>query len=253
MGARVAMVGRVGRDAFGEQTLNNFGDEKIDTTHVTRDEERPTGVASIAVDDSGGNCIIVIAGANAALSVEDVRRAAPAITAAAVLVAQLETPIAATLEAFRLAKQVGARTILNPAPAAVLPPELLQCTELLVPNEPELEHLTGHRVRGVEDAKAAARQLLTWGPATVIATLGERGVLVVEAEETEYVRAQEVQAVDTTGAGDVFIGTLAAFLAEGRTLSDAVRGANLAASISVTRPGTQTSFPRREEVVPLMA
>lgn len=248
MGARVTMVARVGTDAFGEQTLQNFRDQGIDTSHIIRDADRPTGVASIAVDDEGRNCIIVVGGANEGLSAEDVRRATPVITEATVLVAQLETPIPATLEAFRLAKDAGMITVLNPAPAASLPPELLQRTDLLVPNEPELELLTGRVIKGVEDAKAAARQLLAWGPRTVVATLGGRGALVVEAETTDYVRAMRVDPVDTTGAGDVFIGTLAALLADERPLSEAVRWANAAAALSVTRPGTQTSFPRREEI-----
>lgn len=248
MGACVTMVARVGADPFGSQAVQNLTDHGIDVAHVLTDEHRPTGLASIAVDETGVNTIIVVGGANEGLSPEDVRRATPGITEATVLVGQLETPIDATLEAFRLAKDAGMMTVLNPAPAAALPPELLQRTDLLVPNESELEMLTGRVIRGVEDAKAAARQLLAWGPRTVVTTLGDRGALVVEPESTEYIRAIRVKAIDTSGAGDVFIGTLAAMLAEERDLAESVRWANAAAALSVTRHGTQTSCPRRDEV-----
>jgi ribokinase len=248
MGARVVMIARVGADSFATESIHNLRDHGIDVTHVLCDEHRPTGMASIAVDEGGSNAIIVIGGANEGLSPEDVRRATAAITETAVLVAQLETPVEATIEAFRLAKDAGMLTMLNPAPASPLPPELLQHTDLLVPNETELELLAGRVIRGVEDAKNAARQLLSWGPRTVVVTLGDRGALVVEPEATSYVRGIGVSAVDTTGAGDVFIGTLAAMLAEERPLAEAVRWANAAAAISVTRHGTQTSCPSREEV-----
>jgi ribokinase len=249
MGARVTMIARVGADAFGTQAMQNLAEHGIDVAHVLLDEQRPTGLASISVDEAGANAIIVVGGANDGLSPEDVRRATPGITESTVLVSQLETPIAATLEAFRLAKDAGMTTVLNPAPAAALPPELLQRTDLLVPNQPELEMLAGRVIHGVEDAKAAARQLLAWGPRTVVITLGDRGALVVEPEATEYIRAIGVKAIDTSGAGDVFIGTLAAMLAEERDLAEAVRWANAAAALSVTRHGTQTSCPRREEVL----
>ena len=174
MGARVLMIARVGADAFAAEAIHNLRDNGIDVAHVLCDEQRPTGMASIAVDDEGNNAIIVIGGANEALSPEDIRRATAAITEATVLVAQRETPIEATLEAFRLAKDAGMQTLLNPAPASPLPPEVLQRTDLLVPNETELELLAGRVIRGVEDAKSAARQLLAWGR-TVVVTLGDRG------------------------------------------------------------------------------
>ena len=126
MGARVTMIARVGADAFGTQAIQNLAENGIDVAHVLPDEQRPTGLASIAVDEAGANAIIVVGGANEGLSPEDVRRATPGITESTVLVSQLETPIAATLEAFRLAKDAGMMTVLNPAPAAALPPELLQ-------------------------------------------------------------------------------------------------------------------------------
>jgi ribokinase len=246
--ARVSMVTKIGRDVFGEQARRNFEDQGIDTTHVTTDAARPTGVAAILVDDAASNCIVVVAGANEALRAEDVRAAAEAIRSASILLCQLETPLEATLEAFRIAKEAGVRTLLNPAPAATLPDEVLRLTDLLVPNEPELGMLTGRKLASLDQVKAAAGELRGRGPKTVVATLGAQGALIVTEKEATHVPTSAVKAIDTTGAGDAFIGSLAVFLAEGRALAEAVRGANAVAAITVTRPGTQTSFPRRAEV-----
>jgi ribokinase len=248
LGAQVHMVSRVGRDVFGEQTLAHYRAEGIDTTHVRADTERPTGVASIVVDDEARNCILVVAGANGALSVEDVRAAAEAIRTADVLLCQLEVPVETTGEALRLARSAGVRTVLNPAPALPLSDELLSLADLCVPNETEVEALTG-----LAEPEAAARALRRRGPGTVIVTLGRLGALVVDGQTVQHVPGTEVEAVDTTGAGDAFIGALAVALAEGRPLAEAVRRANVLAALSVTRPGTQTSFPRRDEAEAFLA
>jgi ribokinase len=248
LGAGVSMVSKVGRDVFGEGALRNFIENRVDVTHVTTDADRPSGVASIVVDDSARNCIIVVPGANQALTPGDVREAASAIHQAQVLLCQLEVPMKATFEAFRLAKAAGVRTILNPAPAVALPDELLALADLCVPNETELELLTESEAASIEQAETAARRLLQRGPSTVIVTMGERGVLVVERQRVEHIAARPVNAVDPTGAGDAFIGSLAVFMAEGQSLSAATRRANGVAALSVTRLGTQTSFPSREEV-----
>jgi ribokinase len=248
LGADVTMVGRVGKDAFGEQTLANLRKEEIDTRHVFVDDKHSSGVASIVVDDNGQNLIIVIPGANGALSAEDIRQAAPAIQAAKMLLCQLEVPLATTLEAFRLARAGGVRTLLNPAPAQTLPEELLHLTDLCVPNESELELLTGQTLTTVEAVKRAGRQLLQRGPSTVIVTLGAEGALVMEHEREQQLPAEAVQAVDTTGAGDAFLGSLAVFLVEGVPLLEAVRRANTVAALSVTRPGAQASFPTYTDI-----
>jgi ribokinase len=247
LGARVAMVSKVGRDVFGDDTLRNYRAEGIDTTHVSVDAERTTGVASIVVDDAAQNSILVVAGANERLSAEDVRAAAPAIQAAAVLLCQLEVPVETTHEALRLAKASGVRTILNPAPAVPLPDDVLRLADLCVPNETEVELLTGKPAETLEQAEAAARALIQRGCGTVIVTLGQRGALLVEPHATEHAPAFGVKAVDPTGAGDAFIGSLAVFLAEGRALAEAARRASAVAASSVTRLGTQTAFPRRDE------
>jgi ribokinase len=250
LGARVSMVGRVGRDVFGEEALRNFHREQVETAHVQVDAERPTGVASIVVDDAAENCILIVPGANHGLTPAHVQDAAAVIRAADVVLCQLEVPVECCLEAFRLARAAGVRTILNPAPAAALPDELLRLTDLCVPNETEIEALTGAPV-APEGMEAAARALRRRGPRMVIVTLGARGALVVD-DDTRNVPAFAVRAVDPTGAGDAFIGSLAVFLAEGVQLTEAVRRANAAAALSVTRLGTQTAYPRRGEVEALL-
>lgn len=244
LGAQVTMVTKVGRDVFGEGTRRNYQEQGIATTYVM-DDERFSGVAPIFVDDSAQNFIVIIPGANLGLSPADARGAASVIKSADALICQLEVPVETTLEAFRVAKAKGVRTILNPAPAAPLPDELLRLTDLCVPNETEAEALTGQAVTTVTDAEAAAQALLKRGPRTVIITLGDRGSLLVEDRIVELIPPVRVAAVDPTGAGDAYIGSLAVFLAEGLPMRDAVRRANAVAALSVTRVGTQVSFPTR--------
>ncbi len=249
LGARVSMIGKVGRDVFGEGALRNYREHGIDTTHVTLDPERPTGVASIVVDDQAQNSILVVPGANLGLTPDDVRAASSTIQGAAVLLCQLEVPIDAVAEALRIARAAGVMTILNPAPAVALPDELLQLADLCVPNESEIELLTGGQTAAtVQEAAAAAWELQKRGPRTVIVTLGERGALIADAGSAEHVPAPRVAAVDSSGAGDAFIGALGVFLAEGVPLRLAVERANAVAALSVTRLGTQMSFPKRGEV-----
>jgi len=243
LGAEVAMISAVGADAFGTQALANYRQNGVEIAHVRVVADCPTGTAAILVDDAAANCIVVVAGANGMISLDDVRAARPAIISAAVLVAQLETPIEPTVEAFRVARSVGVRTILNPAPARPLPDELLALCDLCVPNETELETLTGLPA-GEEAAQALRRR----GPEVVIVTLGEKGALVVKEQGSETIAAPVVRAVDPTGAGDAFIGALAVLLAERLPLRDAVGHANRLAALTVTRAGAQESFPSREQL-----
>lgn len=247
LGARVSMVTKVGRDVFGEGTLKNYREQGIDTTHVLFDDTRFSGVAPIFVDDRAQNFIVIVPGANLGLSPADAQAAREVILAADILICQLEVPVETTLEAFRIAKRGNVRTILNPAPAAEIPDELLALADICAPNETETELLTGLPVSTVAEAKVAARKLLARGAKTVIVTLGERGALVVNPETVENLPAIPVNAVDPTGAGDAFIGSLAVFLGEGLAFADAVRRANAVAALSVTRVGTQVSFPLRHE------
>jgi ribokinase len=247
LGAQVTMVNKVGRDVFGEGTLKNYRNQGIDTTHVLFDESRFSGVAPIFVDDDAKNFIVIVPGANLGLLPADVQNAKQVILEADILICQLEIPIETTLEAFRIAKSGNVRTILNPAPAAPIPEELLQLSDICAPNETETELLTGQPVGTLAEAEAAARKLLSQGPGTVILTLGERGALLVDKDSVENLPAIKVAAVDPTGAGDAFVGSLAVFLGEGLPLRDAIRRANAVAALSVTRIGTQVSFPKRAE------
>jgi ribokinase len=253
LGARVTFVSKLGHDVFAEGLRRHYQDQGIDTAHVLTDPDRLSGVASIVVDDEARNCIIVVPGANLGLTPRDVQEAAPAIRAARVLVCQLEVPLETTLEAFRVAKAAGVRTILNPAPAVPLAEELLRLTDMCIPNETEIELLTQKPAATFEQAATAAMALRERGPQTVIVTLGVRGLLVADGKTVEHVAAVPVQAVDPTGAGDAFIGSLAVFLAEGDSMSRAVRRANAVAALSVTRLGAQTAFPSHAEAAAFLA
>lgn len=247
LGAQVTMVTKLGRDVFGDGTLKNYREQGIDDTYVLFDDKLSSGVAPIFVDAEARNFIVIVPGANLGLLPADVQNAREAISRAQIMICQLEVPVETTLEAFRVAKQADLLTILNPAPAAQLPDELLRLTDICAPNETETELLTGMPVHTMEDAERAARKLQERGPKRVILTLGERGSLVLDGEQMWHAPAVKVKAVDSTGAGDAFVGSLAVFLGEGLGLNDAVRRANAVAALSVTKIGTQVSFPKRQE------
>lgn len=244
LGAHVSMVSKVGSDTFGDDYLRNFADAGVDHAHVSRSTTASTGVAPIWVDETtGANQIIVVLGANAELTDDDVHRAAGAIRGADVVVCQWEVPIGAVRTAFAVARAAGVRTVFNPAPVqGGLPDDLWPLVDVFCPNEHEAHALTGRPVATLDEATAAARTLLARGVGAVVLTLGERGALVVDAAGATAIDAPVVQAVDTTGAGDAFVGTLAVRLAEGRSLVDAARDAIAVASDSVTRLGTQKSY-----------
>jgi ribokinase len=242
--AEVTMVCKLGRDVFGEGTLENFRAHGVDTTHVTFTEDAFSGVAPIAVDPDGRNAIIIVTGANDLLSLDDLERARPAIAAADVVVCQLELPVETTLSALRIAREEGVRTIFNPAPARDdLPDELFRLSDVICPNEPETELLTG-----MPAGERAARELLARGVGSVALTLGDQGCLLVEGDSVTEVPVEPVRAVDTTGAGDAFVGALATFLAAGRSPVDAAERSNAVAALSVQGRGTQTSFPSADDL-----
>lgn len=251
LGAAVTFVGKVGNDIFGQDMLANFRAEGIDASYVQTTDEAASGVAVITIDATGMNSIIVIPGANGLLTAADVEAAQPAIEGADVLVCQLEVPMPANLAALRIARKAGKTIILNPAPVSeAVPDELLRLSDVVCPNENESTLLTGQPVASLDDAEAAARILLERGAPQVIVTLGERGSLLVDAGQKVHVAAPSVKAIDTTGAGDAFVGTLAYFLAAGAPITEAMRRANQIAAISVQHPGTQTSYPRTAELPP---
>ena len=247
-GGNVTFVARVGKDIFGHQAIAGFKRDGINVSHVISDRSAPSGVALIFVAKNGENSIAVAGGANGKLVPTDVKKAAKAIRAANVLVAQLETPLATVQAAALIAAKAGVCFILNPAPARPLPDALLKLVSILTPNETEAQRLTGIQVTNEATAAKAAKKLLARGVGTVILTLGARGAFLASAGGNQLVPGFKVKALDTTAAGDTFNGALAVALAEGKPLPDAVRFANAAAAISVTRLGAQTSVPTRKEI-----
>lgn len=253
LGAQVSMVGRVGDDDFGRAQLRNLGQLGIDTRYITVDPDAATGIALITLDASGQNSIVIAAGANMHLTVADIDAAQEIIAQADVLVCQLESPLEAVEHAIALAHSCGVKVILNPAPARKLSPETLSKVDFLIPNESETAILTGMEVTDVPSAKKAADHLRQQGVGIVILTLGEKGALLVGPSEEMYIPAYEVEVVDTTAAGDAFVGGFAVALAEGENLANAVRFANAAGALTVTRLGAQPSLPTRKEVESLLS
>ena len=251
-GGRVTFVARVGEDGFGDRALAGFAAEGIDTRFVLRTPGAPSGLALITVDERGENSISVASGANALLSAGDVEAAAAAFSAADIVLLQLESPLPTVKAALRLARDKGVPVVLNPAPARPLADDLLRRVAVLTPNEPEAELLAGVPVRDEEGAREAAARLRARGPAAVVVTLGERGAYASSLEFDGLVPAFKAVPVDTTAAGDVFNGALAVALAEELPMIEALRFAQAAAAISVTRPGAQPSAPTRAEILALL-
>ncbi len=253
LGARVTMVTKLGCDPLGRITYDNFRELGMDTSYVFFDQELFSGVAPIMVDDEGRNIIVIVPGANDNLLPADIRRADRAIRSADILICQMEVPLETSIEAMRMARAAGVRTIFNPAPARTLPQEIIELSDIIAPNETETEILTGIAVKSPGDAEAAACKLRDMGAAVVIITMGELGVLLLNKEgSSAHIPARKTRAVDTTGAGDAFIGTLAYFLALDKPLQEAIKRANSVAAVSVGRMGTQTSFPARAEIEELI-
>lgn len=245
LSAQVTMVTKLGKDIFGENTLKNFQQHGIDTTHVHFTDRAFSGVAPIAVDPQGNNAIIITLGANNELTIEEIEAARSAIDNADVLICQNEIPPEISLAAMQIAREAGVFTIYNPAPAVKDVPEaLFELSDLVCPNESETQILTGLPVQTVEDGEKAARRLIERGAGAVILTLGDKGSLYVSENRVHHVPVKKpVAAIDTTGAGDCFMGSLAFFLGRGEPVEKAMDFANRIAGISVLAPGTQSSFP----------
>jgi ribokinase len=247
-GGNVMFIARMGGDAFGDRAIESLKRDGVEVSGVSRDHRAASGVALILVAPDGENCIAVAGGANATLSPAHVKKAAGLIRSAAVLVAQLETPLATVIAAALVAAKAGIPVILNPAPARPLPNRLLKLISILTPNETEAELLTGIKVTNEAAAARACAKLRARGVGSVILTLGARGAYLAGAAGRQLVPGFKVKAVDSTAAGDIFNGALSVALAEGRSLRDAVRFANAAAALSVTRRGAQPSAPSRTEI-----
>ena len=244
-GVRVSMLGRVGRDNFGDFLLDNLRANQVDTTLVQRDDAA-TGTAIIVVDANGQNSIVLSPGANGQVKPADVDPAS--LPRPKLVLLQLEIPLESVIHAATAARGLGARVLLNPAPARTLPDELIAQTDFLIPNETELSLLTDQPVTDTASAESAAQTLLAKGVQTVIVTLGANGALVVTPEKTTHVPPFHVDVVDTTAAGDAFIGGFAASLLHGLSLEEAVRHGNACGALAATKFGAQPSLPTAEDV-----
>jgi ribokinase len=248
LGGDVEFVGLIGEDSFGEIAVRLYAAEGVGTAHLMRTKERNTGLGFIVLDAAGDNFIVLDPGANALFSPAHVDKAAARISDSRVVITQLEIPVATATHALKLGKRAGAITILNPAPAAPVPPEAFAEIDLVTPNHTELRVLLGRAPDDPTDSKDLCAELLRAGVKTIVLTQGERGALIVTAEGAQHIPAQSVRVVDTTGAGDAFSGTLAATLAEGATLEAAVRRAAGAGALACTALGVIPSLPRKAEL-----
>src|SRR5947209_7484071 len=241
-GAEVFMIARVGSDLFGPATIKNFQSLGIDASHIRQVEGVSSGVAPIFVEPSGQNRILVVKGANDELKPADVDAAADMLKTADCIVLQFEIPLETVYYTIQFARKNGIRCILNPAPGQTIDVKAVAELDYFVPNESEAETIKNTPVRIVDYAKASARKLLSSGIRRVIITLGANGSLLAGNDGMEHMPAFPLKSVDSTGAGDAFIGSFATFLGEGLAEKDAVRRANLYAGLSTTSPGTQKSF-----------
>jgi ribokinase len=250
LGGQVSFIARIGKDPFGEMALELYRDEGIDVTHVTRTADAPTGVGFIIVESSSGhNCITIDPGANELLTASDVSGCEAAFNSAAVVLTQLEIPVAAAEAALLCGRAQGAVTILNPAPVRPLPPSVLQLIDVLTPNETEARVLAGRSPDAVVAPEEVARELIRSGVKQVVMTLGEKGALIVTATSSTHVLAMQMSAVDTTGAGDAFNAGLAVAMACGDSLEAAVGFAVVTGGLAVTKEGVIPSLPKREHVL----
>lgn len=249
----VSMIGKIGKDDNGKILKGLLEEDSIDTNLIFEDENEPTGMAVITVNKNGNNSITVISGSNMTLNKDEIEKSKEIIENSDILISQFEVPEEVILEAFKIAKENNKVIILNPAPAKKIDEELLKSTDIIIPNETEAELLTGIKVNDLESAKLAANGLLEKGVKFVIVTLGSKGAAVISKEDGQIVEAYKVKAIDTTAAGDSFIGGLSSKLdiesLSFENLLKAVKFANKVSSITVQRKGAQPSIARLEEVI----
>lgn len=250
LGGRVRMLGCVGRDEFGQKLVKSLSESGVETDYIKESRDLPTGTAVIYVDDNGDNSIVVIPGANMACDIEYLKEQDEQFHWCDYVVLQMEIPYEAVWYSVKRAKELGKMVILNPAPAPdEIPEEILSLVDYLTPNETEIIALNG---KSKDDIREGAEKLLSRGVSNVIATLGDRGALLVNRYGETFYPARKVVSVDTTAAGDCFNGAMVAALAEGQSEAEAILFANIASSIAVTRKGAQESLPIREEVAVIM-
>lgn len=248
LGGNLIFVAKLGNDILGQQSVDYFKKEGIDTKYITLDENSASGVALISVDDHAENSIVVASGANMLLNEQDVDKVVEEMCEGDILLMQLEIPIQTVEYAARRAFEKGVKVVLNPAPARSLPKELLRYLFMITPNRIEAEMLTGIKIVNDADAERVAKEISAMGVQNIIVTLGSKGCLVREGDTSYCVDAFKVEPVDTTAAGDTFNGALCVGLAEGMNLRQAAVMASKASSVAVTRMGAQSSIPHRKEL-----
>ncbi len=248
LGGNTSFISKVGNDVFGKQSAKLLGEEGVNTQFLLTDEELPSGVALITVDHRGENTIVVASGANGNLYPKHLEEALEEISNAGIILMQLEIPMETVEFVAKYAASKNVKVILDPAPANELSAELLSHINIITPNQTEAEVLCGIKVHDIESAKKAACAIYARGVENVIVTMGDLGAIICSEGEIQIVATPKVEALDTTAAGDVFNGGLAVALSEGKTLADAVHFGCLAAAVSVTKLGAQSSIPYRNEI-----
>lgn len=248
LGAEVLMIGCVGDDAMGELLRSSLAKDGVLVDHISTISGVSTGVAAILVESSGNNSITVAPGANRCLTTSDIKGLEPILAQSNILLTQLETPLETVKESLTIARQHGIKTILNPAPAVDLEDEILKRTDLLTPNETELERLTSMPTTTIQEIEAAGMNLLERGVKELIVTLGEKGCLYLSGDQKKQYPAYPVKAVDTTAAGDSFNAALAVSLSQGKSMEEAISFAMKVGAMTVTKEGAQTSLPLLSEV-----
>ena len=256
LGATVSMIGKLGNDDNGKEIYKCLETDHINTQNIFYDDLNPTGMAIISVNSEGNNSIVVVPGSNMNIIKEDIQKCRQSIINSEVVVAQFETPVASTIEAFKIAKENGVMTVLNPAPASKICDELMSLTDIIIPNETEARSITNIKVENEETAKKAAEKFLNKGIKYVIITLGDKGAVLVSKHQSIFIPAYKVTAVDTTAAGDGFIGALVTKLVINsdedfmfKALTEAIKFANKVSSLIVQKQGAQTSLPTMEVVI----
>ena len=255
-GAKVSMIGRVGKDSFGDEVQNKQEKTGIDTSCLFRDEEVGTGIADILIDANGENSIAIAPQANGRLCAADIDKALPVLKESSYVLMQLEIPVPTVLYAAKKAKELGLTVVLNPAPAPAegsLPDELLSLVDIIIPNQTEAEILTGIQVRDIPSGIEAAKVLQKKGLKQVIITMGEMGALLIDENKPAHMCPPfEIKVLDTTAAGDAFCGALVAALAKGNELEAAMHYACAAGALATTKLGAEPSLPKAEEIQKLV-
>ncbi len=249
LGGNVSMIGKVGNDSFGENLLDALKEDKVVSNHITKENVSSTGIALITVDEEANNSIIVIPGANYKVTQEEVNEKLELIGEAAVMVTQLEIPIDVVRYSLKRAKEKGIYTILNPAPAQLLDDEIISNVDLLVPNETELQILSGIEIQNEEDLLAACKVLINKGVKELIVTLGDKGSVYVTKDDYRKFDAYKIKAVDTTAAGDSFVGAIAVALTNNLEIEKVIDFASRVGALTVSKHGAQSSLPFLQEAM----